>query len=58
MLDAGRQLWRAYFAHTDARAVRDPFKLSRPDVGWHPIRNALAEREKKRRHRARQLHAF
>lgn len=44
VLDAGRVLWRAYFAHTDVRAVRDEFKLNRPDVGWYQVRNALARR--------------
>ncbi len=44
VLDAGRVLWRAYFAHTDARSVRDEFKLNRPDVGWYQVRNALARR--------------
>ena len=44
VLDAGRVLWRAYFAHTDARAVRDEFKLNRADVGWYQVRNALARR--------------
>jgi len=44
VLDAGRQLWRAYFAHTDVRTVRDQYKLNRPDVGWYQIRNALAAR--------------
>lgn len=46
VLDAGRDLWRAYFAHTDVRTVRDQYKLNRPDVGWYQIRNALAERSK------------
>ncbi len=46
LLDAGRQLWKSYFAHTDVRTVRDQFKLNRPDVGWYQIRNALAERNK------------
>lgn len=46
VLDAGRQLWRAYFEHTDPRSIRDQFKLNRPDVGWYQIRNALAERNK------------
>lgn len=41
VLDAGRALWRAYFAYTDARTVRDAYKLNRPDVGWYQIRNAL-----------------
>lgn len=44
VLDAGRVLWRAYFAHTDVRAVRDEYKLNRPDVGWYQVRNALARR--------------
>lgn len=44
VLDTGRVLWRAYFAHTDVRAVRDEFKLNRPDVGWYQVRNALARR--------------
>lgn len=34
----------AYFAHTDARSVRDELKLNRPDVGWYQIRNALKTR--------------
>lgn len=44
VLDAGRVLWQAYFAHTDARGIREQFKLNRPDVGWYQIRNALAAR--------------
>ncbi len=44
VLDAGRTLWQAYFAHTDVRAVRDELKLNRPDVGWYQIRNALKKR--------------
>ena len=44
VLDAGRTLWQAYFAHTDVRNVRDAFKLNRPDVGWYQIRNALKAR--------------
>ncbi len=44
VLDAGRTLWKAYFAHTDVRAVRDEFKLNRPDVGWYQVRNALKAR--------------
>jgi hypothetical protein len=46
VLDAGRQLWKSYFAHIDVRTVRDQFKLNRSDVGWYQIRNALAERKK------------
>lgn len=44
VLNAGRILWQAYFAHTDVRNVRDEFKLNRPDVGWYQIRNALKAR--------------
>jgi hypothetical protein len=44
VLDAGRTLWQAYFAHTDVRTVRDELKLNRPDVGWYQIRNALKAR--------------
>lgn len=44
VLDAGRKLWQAYFAHTDVRTVRDEFKLNRADVGWYQIRNALKAR--------------
>jgi len=46
VLDAGRTLWKTYFAHTDVRTVRDQYKLNRADVGWYQIRNALAERNK------------
>jgi hypothetical protein len=44
VLDAGRQLWKAYFFTTDIRAVRDEYKLNRADVGWYQIRNALRAR--------------
>ncbi len=44
VLDAGRILWPAYFAHTDPRSVRDELKLNRADVGWYQIRNALKKR--------------
>jgi hypothetical protein len=44
VLLAGRELWRAYFAETDVRTVRDELKLNRPDVGWYQIRNALKAR--------------
>ena len=46
VLDAGRVLWQAYFAHTPTRKVSDQFKLNRADVGWYQIRNALAEHNK------------
>lgn len=44
VLDAGRLLWQAYFAHIDVRTVRDELKLNRTDVGWYQIRNALKAR--------------
>lgn len=44
VLDAGRDLWKAYFAETDMHTVREEFKLNRPDVGWYQIRNALKRR--------------
>lgn len=44
VLDAGRVLWKAYFAYTDPRSVRDELKLNRPDVGWYQVRNALKKR--------------
>ncbi len=44
VLAAGRELWQAYFAHTDVHTVREALKLNRPDVGWYQIRNALKAR--------------
>ena len=44
VLDEGKKLWQAYFAHTDVRSVRDELKLNRPDVGWYQIRKALEAR--------------
>ena len=41
VLDAGREIWRAYFRHTDNRATRDRLMLNRPDVGWYQIRSAI-----------------
>jgi hypothetical protein len=46
VLDAGRDLWRAYFTAIDPHGVRETYKLNRPDVGWYQIRNALKERGK------------
>ena len=42
--DAGRALWRAYFAETPPYTVRETYKLNRADVGWYQIRNALKAR--------------
>ena len=44
VLSAGKELWRNYFSHIDTRNVRDKLKLSRTDVGWYQIRNALKVR--------------
>ncbi len=44
VLEAGKQLWQSYFAHSDNRTVRDEFKLNRADVGWYQVRNALRAR--------------
>lgn len=44
VLEEGRKLWQAYFAHTDVRGVRDELKINRPDVGWYQIRKALQVR--------------
>jgi hypothetical protein len=44
VLDAGKELWKAYFEHIDIREVRDELKLNRPDVGWYQIRKALQAR--------------
>ncbi|MEI8005989.1 MAG: hypothetical protein WCI48_07265 [Bacteroidota bacterium] len=44
VIEAGKTLWQAYFAHTDVRAVRDELKLNRADVGWYQVRKALQAR--------------
>ena len=44
VLDAGRNVWSAYFKEKDVRSVREQFRLNRPDVGWYQIRNALKAR--------------
>lgn len=44
VLNAGRTLWQAFFAHQDVRAIREELKLNRPDVGWYQVRKALAAR--------------
>ncbi len=44
VLQEGKKLWQAYFAHTDVRTVRDELKLNRADVGWYQIRKALQAR--------------
>jgi hypothetical protein len=44
VLDAGRDLWRAYFSQVDTHSVREELKLNRADVGWYQIRHALDKR--------------
>ncbi len=44
VIDAGRRLWQAYFAHIDTHTVRDELRLNRADVGWYQVRNALKKR--------------
>jgi hypothetical protein len=41
VLDAGREIWRAYHASAMPRKIREDLKLNRPDVGWYQIRKAL-----------------
>ncbi len=41
VLDAGRELWRAYFSRTMEFSIRERLKLNRADVGWYQVRNAL-----------------
>ncbi len=41
MLNAGRDLWRIYYATKFERKIRDELKLNRADVGWYQIRKAL-----------------
>jgi hypothetical protein len=44
VLDAGRDLWKAYFGEKDDYKVREELKLNRADVGWYQIRHALKKR--------------
>ncbi len=44
VMKAGRTIWRAYFAETDPRGVRDELQLDRPDVGWYQVRTAIKKR--------------
>ncbi|MEX0931449.1 MAG: hypothetical protein WDZ88_01725 [Candidatus Paceibacterota bacterium] len=44
VLEKGRELWSAYFEHTDPYTVREDLKLNQPDVGWYQVRNALKKR--------------
>ncbi len=44
VLEAGRDLWKAYFVEKDDYKVREELKLNRSDVGWYQIRHALKKR--------------
>ncbi|MGL4593286.1 MAG: hypothetical protein ACRCUY_01000, partial [Thermoguttaceae bacterium] len=44
VLNAGRELWKAYFSQTDGKATRDQFCLNRSDVGWYQVRSVLKAR--------------
>lgn len=44
VLSAGKTIWQSYFVHTDNRAVREKYKLTRADVGWYQIRKAIENR--------------
>jgi hypothetical protein len=44
VLNAGQQLWQAYFNQKDDYQTQQELKLNRPDVGWYQIRNALKKR--------------
>jgi len=46
VLDAGRDIWKAYFSMTDEYTIRNEYKLDRCDVGWYQIRKALEARNK------------
>ncbi len=44
VIKAGKAIWRAYFAHTDPKTVRDELRLNRTDVGWYQVRTAIGKR--------------
>lgn len=41
VMDAGREVWRAYHAVQFERKIREELKLNRSDVGWYQIRKSL-----------------
>jgi hypothetical protein len=41
VLNAGREIFRAYHKEPMPRKIREELKLNRPDVGWYQIRKAL-----------------
>jgi hypothetical protein len=44
VLKMGKELWKAYFNHTNIRSIRDELKLNRVDVGWFQVRRTLQAR--------------
>jgi hypothetical protein len=44
VLNSGKSLWQAYFAHTDPHSIREELQLNCSDVGWYQIRKALEAR--------------
>lgn len=43
VLNEGKKIWQKFHSHKFERAIRDKFKLNRPDVGWYQIRKSLEE---------------
>jgi len=43
VLDAGREIWRAFHGTQFPWKIREEYKLNRPDAGWYQIRKALAD---------------
>lgn len=41
VMEAGKEIWKAYHATQFPKRIRDEFKLNRPDAGWYQIRRAL-----------------
>lgn len=41
VMEAGKEIWKAYHATQFPKKIRDEFKLNRPDAGWYQIRRAL-----------------
>ena len=41
VLEAGKAIWRAYFATSFPHPIREKYKLNRADVGWYQIRMAF-----------------
>lgn len=44
VFSTSKSIWRAYFAHTDPKSVREELKLNRADVGWFQVRTAIGKR--------------